>query len=71
MIAMQALALHLPPFLLAQADKLPLKRTTVLRHAKQNGLRFSKKLIADRKRQNLADPDSKEDSRDMLSVLGE
>ena len=65
-LVLQALALQLPPFLLALADKLPIEKAKVLRRAKQTGLSFAKKLISEQRNNgNVAE------HRSMLSVLSE
>lgn len=64
-LVLQAIALQLPPSLLALADRLPLERAKVLRRAKETGLNFAKKLIAERRKTGNVD-----EHRSMLSVLG-
>jgi hypothetical protein len=64
-IALQALALHIPPWIIAFAEHAPLKRLRVLNTAKATSLAFARKLIQETRSQ----PEGLVD-RHILSILG-
>lgn len=64
-IALQALVLHMPPWLLYLTDRLPLKRIQTLRAAQATSLAFARTLIREKRRQ---EEFTKED-KDILSIL--
>ncbi|KAF8523828.1 cytochrome P450 [Gautieria morchelliformis] len=63
-IALQALALHIPPWIIALARHAPLKRLRVLNTAKATSLAFARKLIQETR----AQPEGLVD-RHILSIL--
>jgi hypothetical protein len=49
-ILAQAIALKLPPWLLALTEYLPLEAMKTLRRAKESGLKFAKELIGEKRK---------------------